>query len=203
MKPIQTIAGAVLALSMAVPAAAGDRHDDSWYDYAKVIDSRPIVRIERVNHPHRECWNEQVHERVSQDGNGIPVILGGSLGGLLGHQFADGNARDVLTVAGALLGASVAHEVSANRRAARGGYRERVVERCERVDDYEEVRHIEGYEVTYRYRGQTFTKRMDHDPGERVRVRVSVTPTYRTDDHDHYEHARYTARRYRQHAYRL
>ena len=34
-----------------------------------------------------------------------------------------------------------------------------------------------GYEVTYRYGGREYTTRMDHDPGERMRVRVDTDYT--------------------------
>jgi hypothetical protein len=30
--------------------------------------------------------------------------------------------------------------------------------------------------VEYRYRGEVYMSRLDYDPGERLRVRVSVTP---------------------------
>jgi uncharacterized protein YcfJ len=33
-----------------------------------------------------------------------------------------------------------------------------------------------GYDVEYRYRGEVYVSRLNYDPGERLRVRVSVTP---------------------------
>ncbi len=216
MKALNTLAAAAFTALLAVPAVAGNqRSDGAYYDYAKVVSAVPIVRREVVNNPRRECWREQVRVRTPRRDDPVPVILGGSLGGLLGHQFGDGNARDVLTVAGALLGASVANEVSSNRRARRGDYETRDEERCEVIDDYSEIEHIDGWDVTYRYRGQTFTRRMDQDPGERVRIRVSVTPTYErgaaSDEyasaagHHHDRHTRhddYKAVRYQQRGYR-
>lgn len=47
------------------------------------------------------------------------------------------------------------------RRAANGGY---------------EQRRIVGYDVEYRYRGEIYMARTGSDPGDRLRVRVSVTP---------------------------
>jgi len=39
-----------------------------------------------------------------------------------------------------------------------------------------EQRHIIGYDVEYRYRGEIYMARTSTDPGDRLRVRVSVTP---------------------------
>ena len=48
--------------------------------------------------------------------------------------------------------------------------------RCREVDGGYEERRINGYDVEYRYRGETYMSRLNYDPGERIRVRVSVTP---------------------------
>jgi len=39
-----------------------------------------------------------------------------------------------------------------------------------------EQRRIMGYDVEYRYRGEVYLSRLNYDPGERLRVRVSVSP---------------------------
>jgi uncharacterized protein YcfJ len=39
-----------------------------------------------------------------------------------------------------------------------------------------EQRRIAGYDVEYRYRGEVYVSRLNYDPGERLRVRVSVSP---------------------------
>jgi uncharacterized protein YcfJ len=48
------------------------------------------------------------------------------------------------------------------------------VRQCRVVDAYES--RTNGYDVTYEYRGQTYTSLMNRDPGNRVRLRVSVQP---------------------------
>jgi uncharacterized protein YcfJ len=42
------------------------------------------------------------------------------------------------------------------------------------VDAYES--RTDGYDVTYEYRGHNYTTVMSRDPGNRVRLRVSVEP---------------------------
>jgi uncharacterized protein YcfJ len=38
------------------------------------------------------------------------------------------------------------------------------------------VRRIVAYDVEYNYKGDTYMSRLDYDPGNRLRVRVSVVP---------------------------
>ena len=35
---------------------------------------------------------------------------------------------------------------------------------------------LSGYDVTYEYNGRQYTRRMDYHPGDRIRVRVDVSP---------------------------
>ena len=50
----------------------------------------------------------------------------------------------------------------------------RDVERCRTVDTGRDV--LDGYDVTYRYQNRDFTTRLAYHPGDRVQVRVDVTP---------------------------
>ena len=53
----------------------------------------------------------------------------------------------------------------------------RTYERCDvRYRDSWEER-VDGYDVTYEYAGREYVTRMPYDPGERIRIRVDVTPT--------------------------
>ena len=47
---------------------------------------------------------------------------------------------------------------------------------CRLVDVVREERHISGYDVEYRYKGQLYMSRMDYDPGNKLRIRVTVAP---------------------------
>ena len=49
-------------------------------------------------------------------------------------------------------------------------------QRCQVVDGGYQDRRIVGFDVEYRYRGEVYMSRLDYDPGDRLRVRVSVTP---------------------------
>jgi uncharacterized protein YcfJ len=101
-------------------------------------------------------------------------VVGSVLGGVAGNQVGKGRGRDAATVAGALLGAAIAHDL--HDRPSRVHYD--TVERCRDVTRYREEERIDGYRVTYRYKGETYTTRTDHDPGDRIRVRVDVRPVH-------------------------
>ena len=85
-------------------------------------------------------------------------------------------ARTWPAVAGALIGGAIGHNVSVDRQRQLYGDSSRSVERCDvrYRDSYEE--RIDGYQVTYAYAGRQYVTRMPYDPGERIRIRVDVTP---------------------------
>ena len=68
-----------------------------------------------------------------------------------------------------MIGATIGHD-SDHHYAEPYSYTE---QHCSVVTDYVEEEHIIGYRVSYRYQGELYTSRMDHDPGRFVRLRVS------------------------------
>lgn len=50
---------------------------------------------------------------------------------------------------------------------------------CRQVEERSYRKQISGYRVTYRYGGQKLVRRLSYDPGERVRVKVSLSPRSR------------------------
>jgi uncharacterized protein YcfJ len=48
--------------------------------------------------------------------------------------------------------------------------------RCETVDEYQTREEIVAYRVKYRYKGRIYHTRMDHDPGDTIRLHVTVDP---------------------------
>ena len=106
-------------------------------------------------------------------------MVGAVIGGVIGSQVGHGRGRDAATVAGAVIGGAIGRD-QAERRAAQRGYggpvREYTVERCEirHVDSWEE--RTDGYRVTYVYNGRKGVTELPYRPGEKIRVRVDVTP---------------------------
>jgi len=185
------ISGLAVSLAAASAGALADNNRDSYrddensgydrnggdYDYARVVNAEAIRRRVRISEPVRECWDETVYESdgpLSSRHVGS-TLLGGIIGGVVGNQIGSGRGRDAARIAGALIGGAIGNNVSHERQ--RGTYdNERLVERCEvRYRDSWDER-IDGYRVTYEYAGREYTTRMPYDPGERVRIRVDVTP---------------------------
>ena len=184
-------AGLAACLGLGAAARAGD--DDGYYgryndvDYAEVLNVEPNLRQVRVVVPRQECYDETRY--VPDDGDGYrrdrsvagPMILGGLLGAVVGHQFDHGRSRGLGTVTGAVIGTALGHD-AAQRQATDRDYGDdrppRAIDsqRCEtRYDEHYESR-VESYRVSYRYQGRVYHTTLPRDPGQRLRVRVAVTP---------------------------
>lgn len=152
------------------------REAREYYDQARVVDVDPILRVVRVSTPHRECWNEPVTRYEPGGGNAaMGTIIGGVIGGVAGSRFGGGRGQDAAIIAGTLLGASVGHELSRRPGRSYTSYEQS----CRVVHDYVDEQRVEGYRVTYRYRGATYTTRMPYDPGRTLRVQVVEYPAHR------------------------
>ncbi|CAG0938220.1 hypothetical protein GALLN_00166 [Gallionellaceae bacterium] len=171
-----------------------------FVDTAKVISSSPIY--ERISEPTQECWNETVTTPGYTSG-AAPVedrsiggaIVGGVVGGVVGNQVGKGSGNTVATAAGAIAGAiigdRVANPSSAQAQTSRMP-QAREERHCRQVENFRDV--VRGYNVTYRYRGQDVTTRLPYQPGDTVRVGISVLEDntgsdvrdYRTSDNRDY-----------------
>ncbi len=154
---------AALGLGLSGLAAAGSADFD---DYARVLSATP--QYEQVNHPRRDC--DTVYEQVRERRSPVGAIIGGVTGGLIGSRVGRGNGRVAGAAVGAITGAIVGDRIDNDR----DEYYERPVRSCRVVDDYHT--RLSGYQVTYEYQGHNYTTMLPYDPGERMRVRVSVSP---------------------------
>jgi uncharacterized protein YcfJ len=164
-------------LISATPALAyhGDDDNDAWA-YARVVSAEPIYREVRVREPRQVCEDVPVVERTTYRGHSDPgqVLVGAIIGGVIGHQFGGGRGNDAATAAGAFIGASHAADRSYSGR--RVVEREVIETRCETVRTARYEDRLEGYDVTYKYRGRLYHTRTASHPGRSIKVRVSVTP---------------------------
>jgi uncharacterized protein YcfJ len=176
MRKLSILFSASVATLLAAVAATSQAA--SRYDEADVLSSTPIYRTVQISSPRRECWEEEVqHVSRSRDRSHTPTLLGAVIGGALGNELGHNKSnKRVGAVVGAVLGGSIAGDL----RRTYGNDEEVVtidtVERCRRVSDTREEEKLVGYDVRYSYNGLEQTVRMDHDPGETVRVRVKVEP---------------------------
>jgi uncharacterized protein YcfJ len=148
-------------------AQAGD-----FEDFGRVVRVQP--RIEQVRTPRQECRTEYVQVPVQPQRGAGGSVVGGIAGALLGSQVGGGNGKVAAAAAGAIAGAVVGDRVENDGRNYAPGVQEQAVRQCRTVDSVES--RNAGYEVTYEYRGHTYTELMNRDPGERIRLHVSVQP---------------------------
>ena len=167
MKMFTVVAAASLAVGGQLAHA-----DAAFYDQARVRDVSP--EYEKVFVPRTECRSEYVPNsyRRRDPGNLLGPVIGGVAGGLLGAQVGRGNGRTAAAAAGAAIGAITGDRLS--RRDDDYEYGEREVRRCREVDHWGS--RIVGYRVAYEYHGHSYSTMLPYDPGNRLRVRVSVDP---------------------------
>jgi uncharacterized protein YcfJ len=174
----------ITAMSLAaVVSSQAFAATDVVYDYATVIAAEPVVRTIRVSTPREECWDERVIYRNSYDGrssnNGVGTVLGGVVGGALGNAVGHNKSnKQVGAVVGAVLGATVGHAIASQNSRQQSGSRDvhGTEEVCKIYNDYREEDRIVGYDVRYRYHNETFTTRTTTDPGDTIKVRLSISP---------------------------
>jgi uncharacterized protein YcfJ len=163
----------------------GDRPGDGngAYDYARVVDVEPLTTRVRVTTPQRECWDESRYDERGYGHGPMPrssaggAVLGAVIGGVLGHQIGRGHGRDAATAAGVVIGAAV----GSRQAERRNGYasvppREYTVQRCETRYHDEWQERTDAYRVTYVYHGRRQVTELPYRPGDRIRVRVDVSP---------------------------
>ncbi len=154
-----------LALAWVLWAGAADAappDENVTFGYAQVMRATPVFINEQVSVAEEQC-DQARPPRRSVAG----TVAGAIVGGVLGNQVGKGDGRKAATVAGAVLGGVIGRRVQQDAKAQPG---------CRIVDVQREQRRLAGYDVEYQYKGQVYMSRLPTDPGNRLRVRVSVTP---------------------------
>lgn len=170
-----------LLLSATAPALAQyeqDRYQDSEYyaqpavaenvsyGYAQVLRAEEVVETVRTRTPEERCGDVEYRQSGSTTGG---TVIGAIVGAALGNTVGKGDGRRAATVAGAVVGGAVGNNIARQRAEAeaRG---------CQLVEVEREERRVVGYDVEYMYKGEKYMSRLPYDPGNRLRIRVSVTP---------------------------
>jgi uncharacterized protein YcfJ len=177
------LAGQAWAQAPVRPAIPASAHEENArYGWADVLRVDPVYDDGAPPVPAQQgCYDEQVPTRApasgaSSGGNRTAAsVFGAIIGGILGHQVGKGDGRKAATAAGAVAGAVVGNNVAAaNERPDQPAYT--TVRRCPPSEGGNSQRRVVAYDVEYRYRGEIYTSRLGYDPGDRIRVRVSVVP---------------------------
>lgn len=162
-------------VSPVAPPPSAAIQDNDHFGWADVLRVDPVYDMAApVEQP---CYEEMVPEGrdANQAGNrrGIATLVGAVVGGLFGNQFGKGSGRAAATVAGAVAGGAVGNAVASDDEDVQDARpRYRTTRHCPPGAP----RRVVAYDVEYRYRGDVYSARMNFDPGDRLRVRVRVTP---------------------------
>ncbi len=84
----------------------------SFTDYATVTSVEKVYKQYRVEEPYQECYIKETLQNQG-DGTATNEILGAILGGAIGNKIAEDSSdtgKDVMTLAGIVLGASIAND---------------------------------------------------------------------------------------------
>jgi uncharacterized protein YcfJ len=143
---------------------------------APVVGVQPVVQVVRERIPYEVCREEQVRVADQRWGNAVvPSVVGGLLGGAAGNLLGrNSSSRDVITGAGAVLGATVGYQRSQARNRREAYYVTENV--CTTEYELRERERIDGYRVSYRYGDSIYETRTDRDPGATIPVRVRPEP---------------------------
>ena len=145
----------------------------NYTDVAKITSVEKIYRTHTIREPYQDCYIKEFYQ-ADGDGSVANEVMGGILGGLVGNQFGGGDGKDAMTVAGALLGASLAHDDELKK--SKTG---RVItkEICETKYRTESVERLSHYRVAYEYDGRNFTYTTRNKPfGDTLDIKVEVSP---------------------------
>ncbi len=167
-----------LAILAAAFFATSASFAETTYEFAQVLESRPVYQLVEISTPQEQCWEEEiaVDRYARRDDSRTPVlvstIVGGAIGNAVGHNKSN---KRVGAVLGAMLGHSIGRDIM--RSNSQPSYREyQTVQRCDTVYEQHEEERLVGYQVTYLYNGEEYTVRTDSDPGDQIRIRIDVQP---------------------------
>jgi uncharacterized protein YcfJ len=153
------------------PGYGRDASDNVKVAWADVLRVDPIYQNVQVP-PRSVCDDDIPDGRVDNGNRAAGTVLGAIVGGVLGSTVGKGDGRRAATVAGAVVGGAVGNGVAS----ANEGYADQDGPRCHSVQSGSEQRRVVAYDVQYRYRGDVYMSRLNFDPGDRLRVRVSIEP---------------------------
>ncbi|WP_339723844.1 glycine zipper 2TM domain-containing protein [uncultured Paraglaciecola sp.] len=168
------ITSALLVLTFSPLASA--KHESSYHNESKhsrgefkarVIDSTPVYKYVSVGQPHTYCEpaKTQTITRISHDKGA--TIVGGIVGGIIGHAASDNKHKGLGTVAGAVLGSTLVHKLNS---ADIQTYKVKPQNCVTTHTKAQKVRVIDGYNVTYRSQGKVYQTFTQEKPAKYVRI---------------------------------
>ncbi len=147
---------------IAVPAYEYRRRPSERTFQAPVTSVRVVV-----GPPSERCWIER--EQVATGNNAVGGTIAGALiGGILGHQVGGGTGKDLATAGGAVAGGMIGNNMGRNNEQTS----ERQVRRCQTTASTTP----EYWDVSYNFRGVEHRTQMTKAPGPTIEVTSQGQP---------------------------
>ncbi|MFT3792123.1 MAG: glycine zipper 2TM domain-containing protein [Rudaea sp.] len=185
------------------PPIAAEATRYGWADVLRVdpVYETPPDAAEQTGEenppPQPDCADTSApppQENDQADHRAAGTVIGALIGGVIGHAFGHGDGGNkASTAAGAVAGgvagnriaaaqdqaanAGAAQQADAERDAVSASLRDcRDPQRGTLRHSSQPERRIVGYDVEYRYKGEIYMARLPFDPGDRMRVKITVVP---------------------------
>ncbi len=152
----------------------------SYVEHVNVSHSSPSYENVITRVPHQECFDEQVP--VSYQNGGYQqndtgaAIVGGIIGGVLGHQIGGGRGKDIATAGGAILGTFVGQNAArSNRQTYQSTSSYETRRNCKTKYTERNERKFMGYKNVAHYKGRKIVKYSDRKLST---IPITVTISY-------------------------
>ena len=147
----------------------------SFTDHATVTSVEKVYKQYRVEEPFQECYIKETLQNAG-DGSATNEIIGAILGGAIGNKLAEDSSdsgKDVMTLAGIVLGASMANDAELANSTGQVVVSQEV---CETKVKTSFVKKLSHYLVHINYEGRDLaftTKNKPYDDIIKVKVTVN------------------------------
>ncbi|SDY69432.1 Uncharacterized conserved protein YcfJ, contains glycine zipper 2TM domain [Lysobacter sp. yr284] len=134
------------------------------------------------NDGYTDAYGSQRRSAGTEGGRTAATVVGGIVGAVLGSKVGGGSARYATSAIGSMVGGMAGRSIYEQSKRSQEPPRTGTVRVCDPVpangygNSYANERSVSAYDVTYEYAGKTYRTRTDHNPGDRIRVRVDVRP---------------------------
>ena len=144
----------------------------SFADYATVTSVEKVYKQYRTEEPYQECYIKETLQNQG-DGSATNEIMGAILGGAIGNKLGEDSdsGKDVMTLAGIILGASMAHDAEKANSTGQVVVSQEV---CETKVKTSFVKRLSHYLVHIDYEGRDLVFTSKKRPSEDV-IKVKVT----------------------------
>ena len=145
----------------------------SFVDYATVTSVEKVYKQYQVKEPYQECYIKETLQNQG-DGSATNEIMGAILGGAIGNKMGKGEGKEVMTLAGIVLGASLANDAEKEKSTGQVVVSQEVCETKVRTSFEQRLDH---YLVHIMYEGRELTYTSNRRPlDDVIKVRVTITP---------------------------